>query len=157
MSGVTKCLRAIGSKIDPVTGDTVCARVHAINDHIHSPSKVYPTLAAGVTVTADAASWTLGSFTEVVPADTIASVFDIHWVSLEGISANGVYELVLYYGDTDIECGRDRFTKNANLDSTLNVPMQTPLIPANSKIRAKLASDNAVADTVDISLFYHVY
>ena len=125
--------------------------------HLCSISKVYPTLAAGVTVTAgNAAAWTLGDFVEVVPASTITSDFAIHNIGVEGISANGVYEIVLYSGDSDTECGRVRFTKNAAQDGTMEVPFQTTLIDANSKIRAKVASSTGNLDTVDISIRYHV-
>lgn len=147
----------VGNKNDGHTGDSVYSIAHRIEEHVHKESKVYPTLAAGVTVTSSATAWVLGSFATVVAASTITSDFDIHYISIESISANGVYELVLYYGVSDTECGRVRFTKNTNQDGTMNIPMMTPIIPANSQIRAKVASSNAVADTVDISIFYHTY
>lgn len=138
-------------------GGNLQSFLEIIEDHIHKPSLVYPTLANGVTITGAAGAWTLGAFAEIVPASTIASIFDIHHVSIEGISANDVYELVLYYGATDIECGRVRFTKTAVMDSVMNMPIQTPRIPANSKVRAKVASKGGGSDTVDLSVFYHVY
>jgi len=150
----------IGNKTDTHSGISLYGRVKTLNEHIHSASKVYPTLASGVTVTAGAA-WTLGNFSEIVPVSTIGSPFDIHHVSIENISANDVYELVLYYdadgtpGD-EVECGRVRVTKNASQDSTLNIPMQTPIIPADYQIKAKLAS-SAGGNSVDITIFYHVY
>lgn len=147
----------VGNKTDTHSGDSIYAIAHTIEEHVHKESKVYPTLAAGVTITSSATAWVLGSFATIVAASTITSDFDIHHISIESISANGVYELVLYYGAGDTECGRVRFTKNANQDGTMNVPMMTPIIPANSQIRAKLASNNAVADTSDISIFYHTY
>jgi len=130
-------------------------KLHTIEEHVHAVGCVYPTLASGVTVTAGAA-WTLGAFVEVVPASTITDEFDIHYVSIENISANDVYELHLYYGAGDTLAGMVRFVKNAAVDAVVNVPFMTPLIPANSRIRAKLASASG-GDNADISVFYHTY
>ena len=146
----------VGSKSDTSAGDSIYSHVHILEEHAHSASMVYPTLANGVTVT-EGAAWTLGAFAQVVPASTIGSAFDIHHVGVENISANGVFELVLYYGAGDTECGRVRFTKNAVQDSVLNIPIQTPIIPLDSKIQAKVASAAGGVKTVDISLFYHIY
>jgi hypothetical protein len=146
----------IGSKLDDHDGDSLASILHILNEHVHTASKVYPTLADGVAVASHADAWTLGSFVEIVPADTITSIFDIHHVSVEALDDNTVYELVLYYGETDIEAGRVRFTKNANLDAIIDKPVHTPLIPANSKIRAKLASA-AGNSSATISIFYHTY
>jgi hypothetical protein len=147
----------IGNKTDTHSGDSIYALEKLLTEHIHSPSKVYPTLASGVTVTAGAA-WTLGSFVEIVPASTITSDFDIHFISIEAISANDVYELVLYKGAlaSEIEIGRVRFTKNANLDSVFNTPIQTGLIAANERISAKIAS-SVGSNNATISIFYHTY
>jgi hypothetical protein len=116
---------------------------------------VYPTLAAGVTVTAGAA-WTLGAFSQIVPASTIGDRFDIHYISIENISANDTFELVLYQGALDVEVGRVRFVKNAIMDGTQNVQFLSPLIPADARIRAKVASATG-GNNVTISIFYHTY
>lgn len=150
----------LGQKGDTHNGKSIYALLHEMNDHLHTPSKVYPTLADGVVVTAGAA-WTLGAFAEIVPINTITSDFDIHHISIESLSANEVYELALYYGPTDIECGRTRITKNANQDGTMNIPILTSTVehkplPANSRIRAKLATAGGT-DTATISIFYHPY
>jgi len=147
----------VGSKIDTESGNSLYSKSLRIEEHIHSACKVYPTLAAGITVTCGTPAWTLGAFVTVVPADTITTLFDIHWINPEDISAAGTYELVLYYGPTDIEAGRIRFTKTVTQDPTFNKPMQTVIIPANSQIRARIASSGAAANTVDISIFYHPY
>lgn len=150
----------IGNKNDDHTGDSIKADTYTIEEHIHSKSKVYPTLTDGVTLTAGAA-WVLGVFAEIVPLNTITLDFDIHYVSIEDISANGVYELVLYsdadgIGGDEVEIGRVRFTRNAIQSATLNVPMTTPIVSANSQIKAKLAGSNA-GQTAVISIFYHTY
>ncbi len=82
-----------------------------------------------------------------------ANVFSIDSVSIENISANGVYQLNLYDDGTEIT--KVRFTKDAVQGGTLNIPIKTPFIAADSKITAKLASENAVGDTATISIGFH--
>lgn len=143
----------IGNKSDTHSGDSLFAKVSALNEYFHSVSKVYPTLAGGVTLTAGAA-WTLGALVEIVPASTITSDFDIHAIDIEDISANDTYELVIYYGAGDTEAGRIRFVRNAVQSATLNIPIHMPVIPANSRVRAAVACSTG-GFTADISIRYH--
>jgi hypothetical protein len=107
------------------TADAPYERIHHLDEHVHSASNVYPTLAGGVVVSTGAGAWQEGAFVEIVPASTISGGgegrFDIHWVSVENISANGVYELSLYSGAGDTEIARVRFTKSANLDGVQDI------------------------------------
>ena len=128
---------------------------HIIEEHLHESSNVYPTLAAGVAVTGGAA-WVLGAFVQIMPASTASDRFDIHFVSIEDLDTNAVYELVLYHGAGDTEYARTRFTKNAVQDGVMNVPIQGPIIAPTERIRAKLA-DSSGGSVATISLFYHVY
>jgi len=81
--------------------------IEVIGDHIHSIARIYPTLAAGIDVTANGAPWTLGSAVEVIPASGVGDIFDIHHINIEDVTQDGVYELVLY-GDGSEIC-RARF------------------------------------------------
>lgn len=135
---------------------SIYGRVEALFEHVHSASYCYPTLAVGVNIPGGVGAWQLGAITEVVPAATILSDFDIHFINIEVLSANDVYELVLYYGAADTYAGRCRFTRVAVLESANGVPMMTPIIPASSRIRAQLASASG-GDNVTISVSYHVY
>lgn len=149
----------VGNKTDTHDGDSIYAMSDTLLDHVHSESKVYPTLANGVTVTGAAGAWTLGVFAEIFPASTITSDFDIHFIGVEAISANDVYELVLYQGPvaSEVEIGRVRFSKSTVQEGTQNQPFQTPIIAANERISAKVASAGGGSDTVTISIFYHTY
>jgi hypothetical protein len=149
----------VGNKTDTHDGDSLYALAHTNEEHNHAAGKVYPTLADGVVLTAvtDASTWTLGSLVEVVPASTITDDFDIHHVLVEAISANSVYEIVLYAGASDTEIGRMRVVRSTVQSGTLNVPIQTPLVEANSRIRAAVASAGNNGETVTISLKYHLY
>jgi len=145
----------VGNKSDGHSGTPLVAITHTLEEHAHAISKVYPTLAGGVTATAGA-SWVLGSLVEVVPASTITDDFDIHAIDVEDISANDTYELVLYQGAGDTEVGRIRFVRTAVQSATQNTIIQTPIVPANARIRAAVASA-AGSNDVTISLRYHTY
>jgi hypothetical protein len=115
--------------------------------------KVYPTLAAGVAVTCDAAGNTLGAFAQIVAANAITTAFIVRGVNVQisDLGAGEYAEVVLYYGDTDIEFGR--FFCQANNSGFF--PLTGPIIPANSKIRAKASCSAAAARAITCSLSYH--
>lgn len=158
VGAVMEALNSAFDSIVTVVADSVFDMIHHIEEHLHSVAKVYPTQAAGVNVVAGAA-WALSAaIVEVIPASTITSPFDIHFVSVEGLSDNGVYELVLYSGGagSEVEIGRTRFTKNAVQDGTVNAPMITPVQAANARIGCALACSADGADAT-FSLMYHCY
>lgn len=136
---------------------TIWDKVEVIEEHIHKEQKVYPTLAAGVTITSSASADTLGNYAEIVPINTITEDFDIHFVNIEAVSAAATYELVLYVETTEI--ARLRFTAvgTPNNFTFPFRPLTCPVLAKNSQIQAKLSSDNAVADTATISIEYHLY
>jgi len=152
--------QTVGNKNDTHSGDSLYAENHTLLEHNHSAAKVYPTMADGVLITSSDVDWTgLGAFAEIIPKDTITSDFDIHFVNVEAVSATAIYELVLYSSDTtaEREVARVRFPKTTNQDGPQSVPVQIRLMRGSSQIKAKLASNNAVADTATVSLFYHEY
>ena len=128
-----------------------------LDEHFHKESKCYPTLAGGVTVTGAAGAWTLGSFAEIVPVNTITEDFDIHFVNIENANVEDTYELRLYATTTEIACVRFTTTQVAGRLIPAQTNVQTPIISANSQIQAKIASSSGGSDTATISLQYHVY
>ena len=137
---------------------TVHNEIHVLEEHAHSLSQVYPTLAAGVTVTGAAGAWTLGSFVEIIPANTFGIDFDIHHINIEAASADDIYELVLYAG-TDL-IGTVRFTISRTAGARVLLPpvlFQCRIQAKNTQIQAKVASAAGGAATVTISLHVHEY
>ena len=148
----------IGENDDSHDGATLFGRLQGILKHLHSAQKVYPTLADGVSLTTSANDWALGTIVEIVPVNTITSEFDIHEVLIEDVNTQDkTYELVLYYGGSDTECGRTRFAASSTKGGVPAVAMQTILIPANSRIRAQLAIQDGGSKTGKVSLRYHIY
>lgn len=152
-------LDVIGRKDDDESGNSIYSAIYTILRQIHSEQKVYPSLTDGVTLTGGAGAWALGNFQEIIPANAITSPFDIHFANIGAASANDTYEIVLYKGalGSEIEIGRFRTTRVSNTSGTAPVPVLTPLLPANTRVSAKLASGTGGGDTVVGSLFYHTY
>lgn len=135
-------------------------KLDVIEKHIHGSAMVYPQLAAPITLTKAAGAWAAyPTPTEIIPANTIISDFDIHWISIANISATGNYMLRLYTGAAGSEvflCELDfyRTAVNAVIGSQ---PGLSPIIKKNTRISAAISSGNAAADTADIKLRYHTY
>ena len=156
----------IGENDDGHESNTLFGRLMELIDHAHTAQKVYPTQAEeaggdegdGITLTTAAGNWALGTITEIVPASKITSEYDIHEILIEDVNTQDkTYELVLYYGAGDTECGRTRFAATSNKGGVPAVAMATILIPANSRIRAQLAIQDGGNKTAKISLRYHPY
>ena len=126
-------------------------------DHIHSAQLVAPSGAPPVTIASGVGAWTLGGFSaDIIGAGIVAALFDIHWAIISTPSANGDYEIVLYYGAADTECARMKFTRSNVFVSSVTLPVQTIILPVNSRVRAAMM-DDAGGRTADICLFYHTY
>ena len=155
----TRMAEVVGQKTDDQDGNSIYAYQWSHYRHMHSAGHVYPTQADGVLLTSDAVAWTLGAISEVIPAGTVAAPFDIHWINIEGLSDNAVYEIVLYYGagGVETEIGRTRVTRNAVQSVAPSVPTQGRILPTGSRVSAAVAASGAGAKTATISLFYHTY
>ncbi len=148
----------IGENDDNHDGNSLFGRLQELIEHIHTTQEVYPTLADGVTLTTAAGDWGLGTITEIIPVNTITEEFDIHEILIEDVNTQDkTYEIILYYGDSDTECARIRFAATSNKGGVPTQLVMTPLIPANSKIRAQLAIEDGGSKTVKVSLRYHEY
>ncbi len=129
---------------------------HILEDHNHSASKVFPTMAAGTSVLSGAA-WTLGNFVEIIPVNQIGEAFDIHWLVLEDVTDDETYELVFYA--VEVEIARIRFAADNPSGNRITVspmPVLMKIQPKNTQIQVKLASSGA-AETAIISVIYHTY
>lgn len=144
----------IGNKEDDEFGDSLYAHAYTVNAHIHTAQKVYPSLADSIQINTHANAWMLGNLTEIIPANVVAFPFDIHWIAISDISANGEYELVLYAGTTEI--GRAVFTRTDKKDVNDGMPFLCVVLPANTQIQARLASDSG-GDNAKIKVYYHCY
>lgn len=146
----------IGQKGDSHNGNSLYSINERTDEHFHSIPFNYPTLANGITVTGHADAWTLGSFVEIIPENTITEDFDLHWISVSNISANDTYELYLYNGTTLIGVAPE-FSRITGAGTLVAFRFQCPVQAANSQIQAKLASKAGGSRTLDVKLNGHPY
>lgn len=153
--------KTIGNReTDTHLEDTIYGKAITTYEHQHAQAKLYPSLQDGVILTGHANAWTLGTITEIVPASTITEYFDIHWIIIESVSANDIYEIVLYQGagGSEVEIGRVKFVKNTTAGSgVVSIPFQMIIVDPNTRISGAVASKTGGGDTVTISLGYHEY
>lgn len=148
----------LGTSSDTHGSNTVNGRTKLLKDHIHGAAKVYPTLAAGVQLTCGSTNYGEGAYYEIVPANTIASEFDIHWLNIENMSDNDVYEIAIGVGTSgnETEIGRIRATRTANQVKQDSIMFMTELQSANVRVAGKMAC-SGTAQTATVSIGYHVY
>jgi len=142
---------AIDSTGDMVTG-SLADIINDISLHSQARGLVYPTLAAGATVVSSNTDWVLGALATVVPASTIGVDFHPHDISVESCDRDAVFELVLYYGGGDTEFCRKRFAISGGFFGNVQIPLTSLKIPADSRIRAALASSNGTAQVATITM-----
>lgn len=148
-----------GNKTDDEGGDSLYSKAHIQDMHTHAPMWVYPSMADGVLITGALAAWTLGNFAVIIPANTKASIFDIHQIEVEAYNANDLFEIVLYAGadGAEVEIARKRIKRLTNVGASPSVFIQTPRLPANTQIKAKVATQNGTLNTITISVAGHDY
>ena len=130
---------------------------HYIQEHLHSAQLVAPSGAAPITLTSGGGGWTLGNFgLDFIAADAVANPFDLHWLVVTGADSNVWYEIVLYYGGSDIECCRVAFGRTAVFTSSITVPLMTKVLAASSRVRGKMMDDTGGA-VCTAKIFYHTY
>lgn len=129
---------------------------HYAARHLHHMQKVAPWGAVPITLTAGAA-WTLGAFSaDILAAGAETDVFDIHWCTLSGASANGTFDIIIYGGAADEIVAYTSMTRSGVQTASFQGACQSRKIVGGNRIRAKMMSDVAGA-TIDIKLFYHSY
>lgn len=57
----------------------------------------------------------------------------------------------------EIEIGRTPFTRQTVQSGVCPIRIQTPIVEANSRITAKIASASGGSDTATIKILYHMY
>ena len=150
----------IGNKTDTHNGTSIYGKATKLDEHFHNEVFLYPSLAGSVTLTKAAGAWAAcPTPTEIIPVNTITEDFDLHFMNVSGISANGEYSICLYQGLAGAETllGVYGAVRNAVQSQEGTRPIITPFIPANSRISAAISSENAAADTLNIKVEGHTY
>lgn len=140
---------------------TILGHLNTAYDHIHGPFIVYPDHADSVTLTAGAGIWnTGGAIIEVIPAATLtAGPFDLHWLNIGGISANGEIQVDIFKGGigSEVRIGAAKTHRNAVQSQEGSKRIQIPQMIAGERISCKLSDSTAGQITCDVSFEGHYY
>lgn len=140
---------------------TIDTATEVIGDHLHGRQKIYPNLASAVSITSTngAGTWTPGADTQVIPASAITSSYDIHFCSIATISANASCQLDFYSGadGAGTHICSVSFARNDTFQRSFPLPVCCPVLPANTRVYAKLADNDDAGITVTFKVWYHTY
>lgn len=152
-------IKTLGVKSSDYNSNNIWGLTQRNEKHNHAVGKCYPDLANGITVTGGSGAWELGSFVEIVPANTIDDYFDVHWVTAYGASVTDSYQLNLYQGAEGSEklISSIPLVREATQSGVSPVSSMTPLLNPNTRISAKLASLSGGNDTMKVKIIYHTY
>ena len=91
--------------------------------------------------------------------ESLGKAFDIHFVKISNISANGYYELIIYAGEVgeEVEIGRIGFWRGSPQLRQDDNPIQVPPQNYGTRISVALASGPGASETCDVKLYYHEY
>jgi len=119
-------------------------------------SKPYPSMVNTTIYTAGVGTWQLGSFVETIPVNTITTDYTITKIQCAAVSAVSSYEVVLYSGlaGSEIEICRTRLAAGTGTNAVLNLDVVTPILPANTRISAKIAYALGGTATLAMSVIY---
>lgn len=151
----------IGNKTDTHSGNSLSSFAHTAHEHFHSPVFIRPNLANSIALTSESGSWAAfpATKTEIIPAGDITLDFDLHFMDIANISANGEYQIELYKGDigSEISIGNFGPTRTAAQSQEGSRQIITEMLPANTRVSAALSSSNAGANTLTLKLEGHKY
>ena len=151
----TSISAATGTANDSYFHETIRGRVEAAYQHVHKEARVAPSKNTGVTVTSSATAWTLGDFSaDIIAANSVGATYDLHWVNVESMDTNGIYEIVFYAGNDEI--ARVRTSRQDNFTKREALFVESPWIGDGVALRAKVAHSVGSAACV-VSVGYHTY
>ena len=125
--------------------------------------KVYPLLANSVLLTAAAGGWTFSNWVEIVPANTITSDCLVLGILLSQLVGGGSIEYICQLGkggagaETAIASFPMGVIATSNVGFGITLPSFLPigiLLPANTRIAARLANDLSTGYSMEVKLIY---
>jgi hypothetical protein len=150
----------IGNKLDDESGNSLYSKNYLEETHIHNNIFLFPELADCIELTKASGIWAdFPTPTEIIPANAVTAPFDLHFMNISEISADGQYVIALYKGAPGSEerIGIFGAARTAVLSQEGSRNIITPVIPANTRISAALSSENSAQNTLCLKLEGHPY
>ena len=145
-----------------VNVDDLLGNLAAVEHYDHSRSRVYPqNVGSTITLAADAAANTFGSWTELVPINTIGFAYDVMGLVIEAVDAATAYFIQLGYSTT---AGDDPTTAQIQGERRFKIVTIPPSrateaihfysqnVPANAKLWARLKTASTDDDEAEVSV-----
>lgn len=156
----SKIRDVVGNKIDTHSANSLYGVIKLIREHIHNQVFLYPAKTASIQLQKALGVWAAyPTPTEIIPANSIAYDYDLHFLNVSAISANGEYTIALYKGDigSEILIGEYGAVRNAVQSQEGSRVIITPLLSPNTRVSASLSSSNNAQDTINIKVEGHTY
>ena len=122
--------------------------------------KVYPDLAAPVTVTSDTSAWAwTGTYTQIVPASTITSDFVIYGAKVtRDDTVSGEWQIRIASGAAESEVVKMNFVGDSENDTNAGSVLITPIpvkFSANDRISAEVTDVDAATRNYQVKILYY--
>jgi len=153
--------QAIIEQVEGVVDNTI-ANIATLFHHIHSRTRVYPQdVTATITLAANAAANTFGSWTEIIPIDTVDFEYMCEGIVIEGVDGATTYFIQLGYSLTDgddpttaqiVGERRVRIVTVPIARATESLEISAMHCPANAKLWGRLKTASTDADEAEISV-----
>jgi hypothetical protein len=141
--------------------NTILAHLNTSYYHVHGQSFVYPSHADDILLTAGAGAWNLtGAITEIIPVNVLnVSAFDLHWINIHSISANGTIQVDIYAGTVgnEVLITSTKATRTAVQSQNGPKRIQIPQQPVNTRISCRLSDNTAGQINCRVSFEGHYY
>lgn len=150
-----------------VNVDDLLGNLASVEAEVHSRSRVYPqNVGNTITLAADAAANTFGSWTELVPINTIGFAYHVIGLVIDAVDAATTYFIQLGYSTVDGDDPTTAQIQGERRMKIVTVPIARATevlqfysqhLPANSKLwgRLKTASTNADEAEVSVAITRH--
>jgi hypothetical protein len=115
----------------------------------------YPCIDDPVTIQKESGVWAdFGTPTEVIPANTIETRFNINLLSISNISATGNFQIRLYFGPagSEREFMTVPFSGTIALMTSAEIKDGERIIAENTRISAALTGSNNGTNTIGLTL-----
>jgi len=110
-------------------------------------------------VTSSAIAWTRGNYAQIIPWNVLPTPIWINGIIINNMVIDTEYEVLIGLGGAGSEIGRISVTHETH-DSNLScfIPISPAFkVPANLRVGACCATENAAADTCTIKISYKLF
>lgn len=160
---VNSILTNLGQLTDDETINSALGRLYILLNHAHGPSFTYPNNQNGLTITKDSGAWPGTNFpatkTEIIAANLITKPFDLHFMSISAISANGEYEIGIFSGLAGAEVLHHIIpvSRSSVQSQEGRFNIRTLFFPANTRISLALRGSPAGTESMTVKVTGHDY